>query len=142
MLEWIKKNPLTFLFRLCVASICLILLGVGIYFIIKEVEKSKTPSKVYEGSGVADINVDNKPMMTIDVKEKIELNNITIVSKIRLVNCKITLYKDLNYTGEKEEYEHVYLLKNGAANFVKEFDGTNTNNMFKSLIIEPKPIPK
>ena len=88
--------------------------------------------------GLAEINVDNGPMKSISLndKHKFELNNISTVNKIKLINCKITLYKDLDYTGEKENFQHVSYAYSGDPWLVKEFDGTNNNNLFKSLVIE------
>ena len=129
MFEFIKNHPLPSAALAFIILFCCI----GIPLILQALNKSKT-SNAPSFTSDADIIVDDKPM-NIQVKEKVELNNISTVSKIKLVNCKITLYKDINFTGEKEEYKHAFLVRSGEVHFIKEFDGTN--KMFKSLIIEP-----
>jgi hypothetical protein len=128
--KMLNDNPLPIAALIIIVLFC----AIGIPLIMNEVNKPKPsgPAAVH----TAEINVDNKPMESISLndKQQFKLNNISTVNKIKLISCKITLYKDLDYTGETEFFQHVFRAHSGDPWFIKEFDGTN--NMFKSLVIE------
>jgi flagellar basal body-associated protein FliL len=131
---FIKKLWNDFPIAIMVFTVVVLFCAIGIPLMMhfKVFETKSGPPAVHK----AEINVDNKPMESISLndKETFKLNNISTVNKIKLISCKITLYKDLDYTGETEIFQHVFYAQKGNAWFIKEFDGTN--NMFKSLVIE------
>jgi hypothetical protein len=137
MLEWIKKN------KKIIGGICVFIILLAIIIIpIVITEKKKTQGTIDRLNGVSratiTINDEKEPMriMFEGNKTKEEINNITSVNTINLIDSKITLYKELNYTGEKEEYEHNEK-RDSIGVYYKKFD--YNNNKFKSLIIEPIP---
>jgi hypothetical protein len=61
---------------------------------------------------------------------KIEYDDI-IVKSLKIRNCKITLYSEKNYKGDKTTYEHK------STNIANDGNNVTCLNEFKSVIIEP-----
>jgi hypothetical protein len=130
--NWIDKNPgySTIIFLFIIGAIVIIPI------VISETNSSKKRDDI--ANSLSSININNKnnkeETITLEINEnnKKEINNILKVNTIKLINSKISLYKEIDYTGEPEVYSHDP--SKGTPNFAKQFD--NNNNKFKSFIIE------